>query len=109
MLSVSKYKKVTNTFILLLISIKLLALVSYKINFIFFIIWVFPFIVFYFFAKINSVKSYQSFCFILLIYFLSASLRVFGIVPQILDLSEIILIILFFIHCLYGPRTLRNM
>ena len=86
MLKINNYKKVTNIFITLLVSLKFITLVSKK----------------------NSVKSYQSFCFILLIYFMSASLRVFGIIPHIFDLTELILIVVFFIHCLYGPRILRS-
>ena len=101
-------KKVTNIFITLLVSLKLITLVSQKINIIFFIFWSMPFLIFYFFSKQNSIKSYQSFCFILLIYFMSASLRVFGIIPHIYDLAELILIVLFFVHCLFGPRTLRS-
>lgn len=108
MLKISNYKKVTNIFITLLVSLKLITLVSQKINIIFFIFWSMPFLIFYFFSKKNSIKSYQSFCFILLIYFMSASLRVFGIIPHIYDLAELILIVLFFVHCLFGPRTLRS-
>ena len=107
MLKINNYKKVTNIFITLLVSLKLITLVSQKINIIFFIFWSMPFLIFYFFSKKNSIKSYQSFCFILLIYFMSASLRVFGIIPHIYDLAELILIVLFFVHCLFGPRTLR--
>ncbi len=108
MLKINNYKKVTNIFITLLVSLKLITLVSQKINIIFFIFWSMPFLIFYFFSKKNSIKSYQSFCFILLIYFMSASLRVFGIIPHIYDLAELILIVLFFVHCLFGPRTLRS-
>lgn len=108
MLKINNYKKVTNIFIALLVSLKLITLVSQKINIIFFIFWSMPFLIFYFFSNKNSIKSYQSFCFILLIYFMSASLRVFGIIPHIYDLAELILIVLFFVHCLFGPRTLRS-
>ena len=108
MLKINNYKKVTNIFITLLVSLKLITLVSQKINIIFFIFWSMPLLIFYFFSKKNSIKSYQSFCFILLIYFMSASLRVFGIIPHIYDLAELILIVLFFVHCLFGPRTLRS-
>ena len=108
MLKINNYKKVTNIFITLLVSLKLITLVSQKINIIFFIFWSMPFLIFYFFSKKNSIKSYQSFCFILLIYFMSASLRVFGIIPHIYDLAELILIVLFFVHCLFGPRTLSS-
>ena len=108
MLKINNYKKVTNIFITLLVSLKLITLVSQKINIIFFIFWSMPFLIFYFFSKKNFIKSYQSFCFILLFYFMSASLRVFGIIPHIYDLAELILIVLFFVHCLFGPRTLRS-
>ena len=109
MLKINNYKKVTNIFITLLVSLKFITLVDQKINIIFFIFWSMPFVIFYFFSKKNSVKSYQSFCFILLIYFMSASSTSFrNNSAHIYDLTELILIVVFFIHCLYGPRILRS-
>ena len=51
-------------------------------------------LVFYRFIVKLNIKSYQWFCFVLLIYFLSSSLRVFGTIPYWLDIVELIQIIL---------------
>ena len=55
-----------------------------------------------------SIKSYQSFAFVLLIYFMSSSLRVFGISPYIFDLLELLLIIVFFVLCIFAPKNIRK-
>ncbi|MDC1183708.1 DUF2069 domain-containing protein [Gammaproteobacteria bacterium] len=111
MFNLSNLKLVTNAFILLLILVKLLTVLDGRTYIITFVIWSLPFVIFYFFANNYSIKSYQSFCFILLIYFMPASVNVFGVMPRMpyfYDLIELILIVLFFIHCMYGPKTIRN-
>jgi uncharacterized membrane protein len=60
------------------------------------------------FANKLSIKAYQSFAFIILIYFMSSSLRVFGITPYIFDLVELILIVLFFIFSIFAPKNIRK-
>ena len=77
-----------------LITIKFLSFFYGSIAFLFFIFWSFPFIVFIYLANKLSIKAFQSFSFIVLIYFLSVSLRVFGIKPFIFDLLEIIFIVI---------------
>ena len=108
MFSLKNLKLITNIFIILLIGIKLITVINERTDEIFFVIWSLPFVIFSYFANKLSIKSYQSFCFILLIYFMSSSLRVFGITPYIFDLIELILIVLFFVHCMYGPKTIRS-
>ncbi|MDB4158694.1 DUF2069 domain-containing protein [Gammaproteobacteria bacterium] len=108
MLSLKKYKSLTSLFIFSLILVKLLTLIDLRITNTFFIIWSLPFIFFYFQARSLSIKAYQGFCFILLIYFMSSSLRVFGVDIYIYDLLELILVVLFFIHCMFGPKTIRK-
>ena len=108
MFSLKNLKLITNIFIILLIGIKLITVINDRTEVFFFVIWSLPFIIFSYFAHKLSIKSYQSFSFILLIYFMSSSLRVFGITPYIFDLLELILIVLFFVHCMLGPKTIRN-
>jgi len=108
MLNLKKYKALTNLFIFSLIAIKLLTVIDLRITSTFFIIWSVPFIFFYFQARSLSVKAYQGFCFVLLIYFMSSSLRVFGVDIYLYDLIELILVVAFFIHCMFGPKTIRK-
>ena len=91
-----------------LITIKFLSFFYGSITFLFFIFWSFPFIVFIYLANKLSIKAFQSFSFIVLIYFLSVSLRVFGIEPYILDLLEIIFIIILFILCILSPKSIKK-
>jgi len=107
MLNLKKYKILTNIFIFSLITIKLLTVLDHRVTSTFFLIWSLPFIFFYFQAKSLSIRGYQGFCFILLIYFLSSSLRVFGADLYLYNLIELVLIVIFFIHCMFGPRTIR--
>ena len=44
------------------------------------------------------IKAHQWFCFVLIIYFLSSSLRVFGTASYWLDIAEVIIIITLFIN-----------
>ncbi|MDC1150559.1 DUF2069 domain-containing protein [Gammaproteobacteria bacterium] len=92
----------------LLILLKLLSYLNGNIEFYFFIFWSTPIISFLFFLNKLSIKSFQSFSFILLIYFLSSSLRVFGIKPMIYDLLEIITIVILFIVCIMAPKLIRK-
>ena len=108
MFNIKTYTQLTVTILISLIFVKFLIVFTGRINFIIFALWSIPLLAFLPFLIKQSVKAYQSFCFILLIYFMSASLRVFGIIPHIFDLTELILIVVFFIHCLYGPRILRS-
>ena len=108
MLNIKTYSLMTIILLLSLIFIKLLIVFTGRINFVVFIIWSLPLLSFLPFLIRQSVKAYQSFCFILLIYFLLASLRVFGIDGPLLDIFEISFIIILFIHCMFGPKTIRS-
>ena len=101
-------KAFTNVLIILLIFTKFLTVAAGRTELYFFIFWSLPFLIFIPFANNFSIKSYQSFAFILLIYFMSASLRVFGITPYIFDLLELLLIVIFFILCIFAPKNIRK-
>jgi uncharacterized membrane protein len=101
-------KTFTNALIILLIFTKFLTVVAGRTELYFFIFWSLPFLIFMPFANKFSIKSYQSFGFILLIYFMSSSLRVFGIQPYIFDLLELLLIVVFFIFCIFAPKNIRK-
>ena len=104
-------KKIKGSVILIccsLIAIKFFSFLFGSITFLFFIFWSFPFIVFTYLANKLSIKAFQGFSFIVLIYFLSASLRVFGIQPYILDLLEIIFVIILFIFCILSPKSIKR-
>ena len=107
MTSKKKYTVVTICLAGLLVSIKFLIFLQGRIDLITFFIWSLPISVFIFNSIKRSIKAYQVFCFILLIYFLFAALRVFGMKTFCLDVFEIIMIIVLFIHCLFGPKYLK--
>ena len=107
MISKNKYTIITVCLAVMLISIKFLIFIQGRIDFITLVVWSLPISVFVFYSIKRSIKAYQIFCFILLIYFLFASLRVFGMKTFYLDVFEIIMIILLFTHCLFGPKYLR--
>jgi|AOAMet1_18_M0_10_1038524.scaffolds.fasta_scaffold04540_4 uncharacterized membrane protein len=106
-LSLNQYKNITICLSFLLIITKFLIYMTGRITLLTFIIWSMPIIIFIARAAINSAKSYQVFCFILLIYFLFVSLRVFGMTFFYMDVVELILIIYLFIHCLFGPKKIN--
>ena len=91
-----------------LIILKLFSFLNKDIAFFFFVFWSIPIAIFMYMGNKLSIKSFQGFSFILLIYFLSASLRVFGIKPLINDLLEIILIIILFLVCIFSPKSIKN-
>ena len=101
-------KTCTNALIVLLIVTKLITVIAGRTEMYFFILWSSPFLIFMPFANKLSVKAFQSFAFILLIYFMSSCLRVFGISPYIYDLLELFLIVLFFIISIFAPRIIRR-
>jgi uncharacterized membrane protein len=101
-------KTYTNTLIVLLIFTKFLTVAAGRTELYFFIFWSLPFLIFIPFANKLSIKSYQSFAFILLIYFMSSSLRVFGITPYIFDLLELLFIVVFFILGIFAPKNIRK-
>ena len=80
-----------------------------RIDILQFIAWILPLIIFYYFINKLIIRSYQWFCFLLLIYFLFSSLRVFGTIPYWLDIVELLCICVLFIHIMFGPKSIRNM
>jgi uncharacterized membrane protein len=101
-------KAFTNILIIFLILIKLFTVIAGRTELYFFIFWSLPFLSFVPFANKLSIKAYQSFAFILLIFFMSSSLRVFGITPYLFDLLELILIVIFFVLCIFAPKNIRK-
>ena len=109
MFSFFQYPSSSLLIIFLLVINKLLILILYKLPLAIFNFWVLPLLFFSFFLYRKSVKSYQSYSFILLLYFMFSSLRVFGVPsPLTLDITELILIILAFINALYGPKHINS-
>ena len=88
---------------------KFLILIFYKLSFAVFSFWIIPLLFFSFFLHKKSIKSYQSYAFILLLYFMFSSLRVFGVSdPLFLDITELVLVVLAFINALYGPKNINS-
>ena len=108
MLTSSSIRTSINLICSSLIILKLFSFLNKDITFFFFVFWSIPFAIFMYMGNKLSIKSFQGFSFILLIYFLSASLRVFGIQPLINDLLEIILIIILFLVCIFSPKSIKN-
>jgi hypothetical protein len=108
MLTNSRIRASINLICSSLILLKLFSFFNKDITFFFFVFWSIPFAIFMYMGNKLSIKSFQGFSFILLIYFLSASLRVFGIKPLINDLLEIKLIIILFLVCIFSPKSIKN-
>ena len=110
MISNKALKNLVNLFSFLLILTKFFSYLNQKIEILFFIFWSMPILFLIFFANKLAIKAFQSFSFIFLIYFLSASLRVFGISPYVFDLLEIVLIVILFFICVFAPKIImKNM
>ena len=109
MLRIQNYKNLTHIIFLSLIFIKFLNVLQGRIDIGLFLIWITPMAIFYYFINKLMIKAYQWFCFVLLIYFMSSSLRVFGTAPYWVDVTELILICILFIHIMYGPKKIKSM
>lgn len=110
MISNKALKNLVNLFSFLLILTKFFSYLNQKIEILFFVFWSMPILFLIFFANKLTIKAFQSFSFIFLIYFLYASLRVFGISPYVFDLLEIVLIVILFFICVFAPKIImRNM
>ena len=95
--------------IFLLVINKILILIIYELPFAIFCFWSIPLLFFSFFLGKKSIKGYQSYAFILLLYFMFSSLRVFGVPdPIIFDIIELSLVILAFVNALYGPKNINS-
>tara|TARA_S200000501_G_C20541513_1_gene620283 strand:+ start:386 stop:718 length:333 start_codon:yes stop_codon:yes gene_type:complete len=109
MFSFFQYPSSTLLIIFLLIINKLLILIFYKLPLAVFCFWAIPFLFFSFFLYKKSIKSYQTYAFILLLYFMFSSLRVFGVPnPLHFDITELVLVILAFINTMYGPKNINS-
>ena len=109
MQTIKKYKTLTNFIFSILIILKISNVFLDRIDIILFLFWSLPLLVFWIFINKLHIKAYQWFCFILIIYFLSASLRVFGTVPYWLDIVELIFISILFIQIMFGPKIINKM
>ena len=109
MLRIQNYKNLTHIIFLSLIFIKFLNVLQGRIDIGLFLIWITPMAIFYYFINKLMIKAYQWFCFVLLIYFLSSSIRVFGASAYWLDVAELIFVSLLFIQIMFGPKIINKM
>ena len=109
MLRIQNYKNITHIIFLSLIFIKFLNVLQGRIEIELFLIWITPMAIFYYFINKLVIKAYQWFCFVLLIYFLSSSIRVFGASAYWLDVAELIFVSLLFIQIMFGPKIINRM
>ena len=109
MLRIQNYKNLTHIIFLSLIFIKFLNVLQGRIEIELFLIWITPMAIFYYFINKLMIKAYQWFCFVLLIYFLSSSIRVFGASAYWLDVAELIFVSLLFIQIMFGPKIINRM
>ena len=108
MLNLKQYKITTHLLFLLLFIIKFVNIVIERIDIYLFLVWIIPLAIFYFFINKLIIRAYQWFCFVLLIYFLFVSLRVFIIDPLWIDIIEITIICVLFTHIMFGPKTIKK-
>ena len=108
MINVKKYKIFTLIFFVSLFTIKFLNIFQQRIELITYFIWILPLLIFYYFLNKLLIKAYQWFCFILLIYFLFASIRVFGTAFFWIDALELLIISILFVHVMFGPKIINR-
>ena len=108
MIDVKKYKIFTLIFFVSLFTIKFLNIFQQRIELITYFIWILPLLIFYYFLNKLLIKAYQWFCFILLIYFLFASIRVFGTAFFWIDALELLIISILFVHVMFGPKIINR-
>ncbi|MBL88190.1 MAG: hypothetical protein CMD80_01725 [Gammaproteobacteria bacterium] len=107
-MTLKQYKILTHLIFFSLFTVKYISVHLNRIDLGLYIIWILPLLVFYFYISKLYVRAYQWFCFFLLIYFLSSSLRVFGTHFNYLDISEFVLICILFIHMMFGPKKINS-
>ena len=99
----------SNRLIMLLLTLNKLFIYSLElISFKVFLFWITPFIFFFFYIKKAKPKLHQSFCFILLIYFTLACLRVFGLPSFGPDIIELTLLVVMFILTAFATKIIIN-
>ena len=109
MISIKNYIKITNSIFIALFLTKLLNVILERIDLMMFLFLLLPLIIFYIFINKFLIRAYQWLCFLLIIYFLFSSLRVFGTTPFWLDVLELLLLISLFINIMFGPKVINNM
>ena len=109
MINIVKYKLFTNLLFICLFATKFINVIQQRIDILMYIFWALPILIFYIFINRLVIKAYQWFCFLLIIYFLSCSLRVFGTTAYWLDSLELFLVCSLFINIMYGPKIINNM
>ena len=108
MISITNYKLFLNLIFICLFISKFINVIQERIDIFMYIFWALPILIFYVFINKLVIKAYQWFCFLLIIYFLLSSLRVFGTSAYWLDILELFLISSLFISTMYGPRIINN-
>jgi len=108
-MNLKNYINFVHVFFILLFITKLINVIQDRIDITVYLFWIAPLLVFYRFIVKLNIKAYQWFCFVLLIYFMSSSLRVFGTTPYWLDVTELIQICVLFVHIMYGPKKIKSM
>ena len=107
-MNLKKYLILVHVIFILLFLTKFVNVIQGRIDIMVYLFWIAPMLVFYWFILKLNIKAYQWFCFILLIYFMSSSLRVFGTTPYWLDVIELIQICVLLIHIMYGPKNINS-
>ena len=107
-MNLKNYLILVHVIFILLFLTKFVNVIQGRIDIMVYLFWIAPMLVFYWFILKLNIKAYQWFCFILLIYFMSSSLRVFGTTPYWLDVIELIQICVLFIHIMYGPKKINS-
>ena len=105
---INNYKIFTLIFFISLFIVKFFNIIQNRIELTTYLIWMLPLLIFCYFLNKLIIKVYQWFCFILLIYFLFASIRVFGTSFFWIDTLELLIISILFIHVMFGPRTINR-
>ena len=108
MVKLKRYKYITHFLFLTLFCLKLINVIQARIQIEMYIFWILPLLIFYFYVNKLWIRAYQWFCFILIIYFLSASVRVFGTSSYWIDIAEVVLLISLFIHIMFGPKMINK-
>lgn len=108
MLSFQRYIFLNRLIIILLVLNKLYIQLIGLINIETLLVWISPLIFFYFLVKKPRPKVHQSFCFILLVYFMLVCLRVFGMTGFFPDIIELILVIIMFLLTAYATKIIIN-
>jgi len=107
-MNLKNYLILVHVIFILLFLTKFVNVIQGRIDIMVYLFWIAPILIFYVFINKLVIKAYQWFCFILLIYFMSSSLRVFGTTPYWLDVIELIQICVLFIHIMYGPKKINS-